>query len=409
MKKLAFIILTLSLTLVSCSKEDSMTEETTLTEAEIPVEIKSYIIDHFPSNSINSAEKNTVQNETFYTVFLSGNLNLEFNSQFDITDIDAETELPDSVVPQPIRDYVSQNYPNNFITDWEIEDGYQEVELDNGIELEFTLDGIFIRMDDNNDDDDDNEIVLTASEIPAEISTYITTHFPDSSIIRAIKETDDNIISYEVYLSDNFELTFNSDFEIIEIEGDTQLPNSVIPQAILDYVAQNYATNFITDWELKTNYQEIELNNGLELEFTLEGVFIRVDEDNNDGDENEVVLTENEIPTEIRTYVTTHFPNSTIVRAIKETDENVITYELYLSENVELTFNNTFQIIEIDGTTQLPDSVIPTAILDYVAQNYPNNFITNWELEDNHQQVELNDETELEFTLDGVFIRVDND
>ncbi len=82
---------------------------------------------------------------------------------------------------------------------------------------------------------------------------------------------------------------------------------------------------------------------------------------------------------------------------------------MYLSENVELTFNNTFQIIEIDGTTQLPDSVIPAAILDYVAQNYPNNFITNWELEDNHQQVELNDETELEFTLDGVFIRVDND
>lgn len=279
MKKLAFIILTLSLVLASCSKEDSFNDETMLTEAEIPVEIKRYIDIHFPANSINRAERNTVQNETFYTVFLSENLNLEFNSRFDITDIDANSELPDSVIPQPILDYVSQNYPNNFITDWEIEDGYQEVELDNGFELEFTLDGVFIRVDDNNDDDDDNEIVLTASEIPTQISTFISTHFPNSSIIRAIKETDDNVVSYEVYLSEGFELTFNSSFEIIEIEGDTQLPNSVIPTAILDYVAQNYPSNFITDWELKTNYQEIELNNGLELEFTLDGVFIRVDND----------------------------------------------------------------------------------------------------------------------------------
>jgi hypothetical protein len=174
---------------------------------------------------------------------------------------------------------VSQNYPNNFITDWEIEDGYQEVELDNGIELEFTLDGVFIRMDENNDDDDANEIVLTASEIPTQISTYISTHFPDVSILRAIKETDDNVISYEVYLSEGFELTFNSSFEIIEIEGETQLPNSVIPTAILDYVAQNYPTNFITDWELEDNHQQVELNDETELEFSLDGVFIRVDND----------------------------------------------------------------------------------------------------------------------------------
>jgi len=278
MKKLAIVILAFTLSFVSCSTDDNNIDDTILSEAEIPVEIKSYIIDHFPSNSINSTEKNTVQNETFYTVFLSGNLNLEFNSQFDITDIDAETELPDSVIPQPIRDYVSQNYPNNFITDWEIEDGYQEVELNNGVELEFTLDGVFIRVDDNNDDDD-NEVVLTENEIPVEIKTYVTTHFPNSSIIRAIKETDDNMISYELYLSENVELTFNDAFQIIEIDGASQLPDSVIPTAILDYVAQNYPNNFITDWELEDNHQQVELNDETELEFTLDGVFIRVDND----------------------------------------------------------------------------------------------------------------------------------
>jgi len=278
MKKLAIVILAFTLSFVSCSTDDNNIDDTILSEAEIPVEIKSYIIDHFPSNSINSAEKTTDGNKTFYTIYLSGNLNLEFNSRFDITDIDADSELPNSVVPQPILDYVAQNYPNNFITDWELEDNYQEVELNNGVELEFTLDGVFIRVDDNNDDDD-NEVVLTENEIPVEIKTYVTTHFPNSSIIRAIKETDDNMISYELYLSENVELTFNDAFQITEIDGTSQLPDSVIPAAILDYVAQNYPNNFITDWELEDNHQQVELNDETELEFTLDGVFIRVDND----------------------------------------------------------------------------------------------------------------------------------
>jgi hypothetical protein len=72
-------------------------------------------------------------------------------------------------------------------------------------------------------------------------------------------------------------LGFNSSYEITDIDGTTQLPDSVIPQAILDYVAQSYPANFITDWELERNHQQIELNNGLELEFELNGAFIRID------------------------------------------------------------------------------------------------------------------------------------
>ncbi|AFL81441.1 Protein of unknown function (DUF2874) [Aequorivita sublithincola DSM 14238] len=259
------------------------------------------------------------------------------------------------------------------------------------------------------DDDNDTTVNLSEAEIPAEIKNYVSTNFASNTIDRVVKETDNKEISYDVFLSERIILEFNNNFEITDIDDDSQLPNSVIPQPILDYVAQNYPNNFITDWELETNYQEVELNNDLELEFTLDGVFIRVDTDNDDDDETEVILTEGEIPTEIKTYITTHFGGNSILRAIKETENNVISYELFLTGNFELTFNQAFAIIEIDGEYQLPDSVIPQSILDYVAQNYPNNYITDWEFEDEFQQVELNNDTELEFTLDGVFIRVDND
>lgn len=132
------------------------------------------------------------------------------------------------------------------------------------------------------------------------------------------------------------------------------------------------------------------------------------DDDDNNGNQ-EIVLTESEIPTIIMEYKTTHFPDNDIIRATMDTEANVVTYELDLEGFFEMDFNAEYEIIDIDGTTQLPDSVIPQALLDYVNENYPNNFITDWELELNHQQIELNNDLDLEFDMDGAFIRIDHD
>ena len=119
-------------------------------------------------------------------------------------------------------------------------------------------------------------------------------------------------------------------------------------------------------------------------------------------------LSENEIPNEITTYVTTHFPTNNIIRVTEDKDGTRKSYDVVLSGNIKLEFNRQREITDIDSNSQLPDSVIPQAIRDYVSENYPDNFITDWELEDNHQQVGLNNDIDLEFSMDGVFIRVDN-
>lgn len=146
MKLSAMAMLAVLTIFASCSRDD---DDTLIPEANIPTEIKTYIETHFPSNSILSVEKDTENNSITYEVYLSENINLEFNSELDIIDIDARTQLPNSVLPQAILDYVSTNYPNNFVTDWELEFNHQQVELNNDIELEFELNGDFIRVDNN--------------------------------------------------------------------------------------------------------------------------------------------------------------------------------------------------------------------------------------------------------------------
>ncbi|MDL5513920.1 PepSY-like domain-containing protein [Arenibacter sp. M-2] len=128
-------------------------------------------------------------------------------------------------------------------------------------------------------DDNINEVALSESEIPACIFAYKKEHFPDHALIRVIKDAELGNNTYEVYLTGNLELDFNVNCEIIDIDGNMKLPKSVIPQALFDYVIQNYSANFITDWELEFNHQQIELDNGMELEFEMDGAFRKIDND----------------------------------------------------------------------------------------------------------------------------------
>ena len=123
----------------------------------------------------------------------------------------------------------------------------------------------------------DNEKVIPNDELPVEITSYISTHFPDAAILQSIIELDDLTKTYEVLLEGNFKLTFNRKKEIIDIEGVTQLPDSVIPAKIRQYVSTHYPDNFIVGWELDGKNQQVELNNDLDLEFTMSGDFIRID------------------------------------------------------------------------------------------------------------------------------------
>jgi hypothetical protein len=123
----------------------------------------------------------------------------------------------------------------------------------------------------------EKEEVLPISEVPGEISSYVTVHFPDEEIVQASREFDDLKKVYEVYLTNSFYLEFNRQKEVVEIDGTSALPATVVPVTIQNYVSQNYPNQVVTDWELEDNHQQIELNTGITLEFSMTGSFLRID------------------------------------------------------------------------------------------------------------------------------------
>lgn len=120
--------------------------------------------------------------------------------------------------------------------------------------------------------------VIPESELPAEITTYLKTHFPDSPILQASIDRDTFSYSYEVTLKDRISLEFDSDGAVNEIESKSALPTSVVPNEISDYVLSTYPDRTIVQWKLDDRYQEVELDNGMELEFDMKGSFMRIDD-----------------------------------------------------------------------------------------------------------------------------------
>jgi len=142
-KKLIITLYTVivAITFTNCSKEEMNPGEN------LPNEVKAYIITHFHDQLITEAKKNENDSINTYEIRLGNLTDLEFNYKFEIMDIDGKTKIPNSVISEKISNYVILNYPDNFITGWEMDEGKQEVELDNAMDLEFDMNNNFMQID----------------------------------------------------------------------------------------------------------------------------------------------------------------------------------------------------------------------------------------------------------------------
>lgn len=209
------------------------------------------------------------------------------------TAVKADAHVKTSTLPQPILDYVSTTYPNLTIKKSEIEDDdTYEITLSNGVELIFDLQGNFLGIDDDDDDDFGDEDI-DPSELPQNILDFIAEYFPGIGIDEAELENNGN---YEVELNNDMELIFNANGDFLgqavdeddDYDGDDDdIDPSELPQSVLDYIAENYPGKTIIEAEREDDGFEVTLNNGVELEFALDGTFISAEDNNGDDDDDD--------------------------------------------------------------------------------------------------------------------------
>ena len=235
-----------------------------------------------------------------------------------------------------------------------------------------------------------------------EINAFVETYFPQTTILRVEADNDE----INVKLADRTEIDFylNYDWKNIDCE-DSQIygsvPTELVPTQITDYVTANYPNNHIDKIEKKqavrSNGWEIELDNDIELNF--------------DNEFNIVTNGGNNFNyPEINSFVETYFPQTTILKV--ETDDNEIEVKLSDRTEIDFTLNFEWKNIDCEDSQiygSVPAELVPTQIADYVTANYPNNHIDKIEKTHNGGwEIELDNDVEIEFDQDFNVIEIDD-
>ena len=125
-----------------------------------------------------------------------------------------------------------------------------------------------------------NDKVITFSQLPAKSQKFVKTFFPQEDVLTVTEETEYLVQKeYTVIFRDGAKIEFDSDGEWEKVDTRTKpVPVKLVPNSILNHVKKSFPNTFVKEIKKSRNKYEVEISNGLELEFNRKGEFIRIDD-----------------------------------------------------------------------------------------------------------------------------------
>ena len=105
---------------------------------ELPAKAQTLLSKHFKGQKVMLATIESGVVSRSYDVVLRNGTKLEFDKKGNITEIDCKQGIvPSQLIPQPIKNYLKENYRGEAVRKIELNKKEYEVELTNGIDLTF--------------------------------------------------------------------------------------------------------------------------------------------------------------------------------------------------------------------------------------------------------------------------------
>jgi len=356
----------------------------------------------------------------------------------DSTMTDDWQEIEASALPQSILDYITENYPDEEIEEaWLTDEGEYLVVFDRDLMLIFDTDGNFVEEYDHKEHRGDRD-PIDVSELPQSVLDYLAANHPDAEIKKAFVNEDGEFI---VKLDNRLVVIFDADGNFIEeFERERrrhhhddwdddweEIESGDLPQAILDYIATNYAGDsiLVAGTNEDSEYGVI-LSSLIAVIFNADGNFIEEfnardiwgddDYDDYDYDDEWEEIEVSSLPQAILDYVTENYPDEEIDEAGVNQDGE---FGVILSNDTILIFDadgNFLEVYEDDedhGDYEDCDEVdiddLPQPILDYLATNHPDDEIEGAWYDDEEEIyiVELDSDVYVIFDKDGNYIETE--
>ena len=123
-----------------------------------------------------------------------------------------------------------------------------------------------------------NDKPIPVNALPAKAQTLLSQHFNGQKVMLATIESGVVSRSYDVVLQNGTKLEFDKKGNLTEIDcKQATVPAKLIPQAIRNYLKENYPAQAVKKIEMNKNEYEVELANGLDLTFNKHFQVIDID------------------------------------------------------------------------------------------------------------------------------------
>ncbi len=121
-----------------------------------------------------------------------------------------------------------------------------------------------------------DEVKIKESQLPDAAQTFIHQYFPDTEVTFAEKERDDKVTKYNVRLADGTEIDFDSDGNWTSVDCEySTLPEGILPSKIAEYITTNYPDAKAYKIEKELGGYEVGITGNHELIFNSDGEFVR--------------------------------------------------------------------------------------------------------------------------------------
>ena len=124
-----------------------------------------------------------------------------------------------------------------------------------------------------------HEKLITTDELPATAKAFVQQTFPGQMIEYAIIDADFSKTTYEICLNNGVEMEFdiNGEWYMVDCNYDP-VPQQLIPAVIANFVSANFSDQTIVKIDKELYGYEVELGSGLDLKFDNSGKLIRIDD-----------------------------------------------------------------------------------------------------------------------------------
>ncbi|MBR5813139.1 MAG: PepSY-like domain-containing protein [Bacteroidaceae bacterium] len=120
-----------------------------ISKNQLPAQAQSFLNEYFAGAKISYAKQEIDFLERSYEVVLADGVKLEFSNKGSWKEVDCSYgEVPSSIIPAPIRKYISENYSGSRVLKIERDGRGYEVKLSNKLELKFNNDFKIVNIDD---------------------------------------------------------------------------------------------------------------------------------------------------------------------------------------------------------------------------------------------------------------------